>query len=157
MSSCKRQCSCLTQSDVLSPVGVSSGDCFKSPFFAEISQQVSWQVSRLCVCPPLPHLRWTCGSVQTSAVGDSRKLGWTGFSGGCSRKCNRNNKHSVSFQHQGRSGSSSNTACILGSEIFFCLLKDLSAIDLCGLYLIAFVFLASVPPWLDYELFSFMK
>lgn len=40
---------------------------------------------------------------------------------------------------------------------FLCLLKDISAMNLCNLYLIACVFLASVPPCLDYELFNFIK
>lgn len=38
-----------------------------------------------------------------------------------------------------------------------CLLKDLSAMSLCSLYPMAFIFLAHVPPCLDYEVFNFVK
>lgn len=56
----------------------------------------------------------------------------------------------------GRSGSSSNRGCILGCQIFMPSRGPI-CYDLYNLYLIAFVFLASVPPCLDYELFNFIR
>lgn len=62
----------------------------------------------------------------------------------------------MSFERQAGQGAPQ-TEVASWAVRFLCLLKDLSATNLCSLYLIAFVFLASVPPCLDYELFNFMK
>lgn len=92
-SSYERPWSCLTHSAVLSPVTMAGGSCVKSQFFAQLPQQVSPRMSRLCLCPAHLHLRCARGAVQRSAAGACRKLGRTGSSGGW--KCNRNRTDTV--------------------------------------------------------------
>lgn len=68
----------------------------------------------------------------------------------------KQNKHSVSLQCLAGQGAPQ-TEVAPWAVRFLCLLKDIPAMNLCSLYVMAFVFLASVPPCLDYEFFNFMK
>lgn len=104
--------------------------------------QISCQSCRLYLGPTLPHLRLTFCSVQATAISHCRKQVGVGSSG-CSRKCDKHNKCSLSLQLQAGLGISSSRVCILDHEIS-CLLRDPLE-----LYLMPFVFLASVPPRLD--------